>query len=167
VITHGGAWQGFTCQIARFVDDRLTVVVLTNLDAAHARPNAIEQVVAGLVRPALMPALNPAIEDQDPALGERLRGILVAAAAGQDVGYAFAPTAHYRFDAVDGPEFSAQLPTAWAASPMRLIRRANKAGVSTVAYRIGPPGDTRVLRARLDASGKLLDFAVIADPDNR
>ena len=167
VIDHSGGWQGFHCQIARFVDDKLTVVVLANLDSAHARPGAIQQVVAGLVRPALMPALNPPIEDHDPALAERLRRILIAAAAGQDVGSEFAAKARYRFDRDAGPELAARLPKAWAASPMRLIRRAEKDGVTTVAYRIGPPGDTRVLQARLDASGKLLGSAVVPDPDSR
>jgi uncharacterized protein (TIGR03435 family) len=52
-IEHGGAWQGFTCDISRFVDDSLTVVVLTNL--AGARPGPIAHMVAGLVNPALMP----------------------------------------------------------------------------------------------------------------
>jgi CubicO group peptidase (beta-lactamase class C family) len=55
VIEHGGAWQGFTCDISRYVDDKLTVVVLTNLDAGHARPEKIAHTVAGLVNPALMP----------------------------------------------------------------------------------------------------------------
>ena len=55
VIEHGGAWQGFTCDISRYVDDNLTVVVLTNLDAGHARPERIAHTVAGLVNPALMP----------------------------------------------------------------------------------------------------------------
>jgi CubicO group peptidase (beta-lactamase class C family) len=55
VIEHGGAWQGFTCDISRHVDDNLTVVVLTNLDAGHARPTRIAHTVAGLVNPALMP----------------------------------------------------------------------------------------------------------------
>jgi CubicO group peptidase (beta-lactamase class C family) len=55
VIEHGGAWQGFTCDISRYVDDSLTVVVLTNLDAGHARPTRIAHTVAGLVNPALMP----------------------------------------------------------------------------------------------------------------
>jgi hypothetical protein len=53
VIEHGGAWQGFTCDISRFVDDSLTVVVLTNL--AGAQPGQIAHLVAGLVNPALMP----------------------------------------------------------------------------------------------------------------
>ena len=53
VIEHGGAWQGFACDIARFVDDSLTVVVLTN--SANAQPGVIRQQVAGLVNPALKP----------------------------------------------------------------------------------------------------------------
>ncbi len=35
LIDHGGAWQGFTCQISRYVDDSLTIVALTNLNAAR------------------------------------------------------------------------------------------------------------------------------------
>ncbi len=53
LIEHGGAWQGFTCHISRFVDDGLTVVVLTNF--AGARPGVIAHAVAGLVNPALRP----------------------------------------------------------------------------------------------------------------
>ena len=36
VISHGGAWQGFETTIARYVNDQLTVVVLTNLGGAKA-----------------------------------------------------------------------------------------------------------------------------------
>jgi CubicO group peptidase (beta-lactamase class C family) len=53
LIEHGGAWQGFTCDISRFVDDGLTVVVLTNL--AGAQPDAIAHAVAALLNPALQP----------------------------------------------------------------------------------------------------------------
>ena len=44
VIGHDGAWQGFKTAIDRYVDDRLTVVVLANL--AGARPGEIAQHVA-------------------------------------------------------------------------------------------------------------------------
>ena len=46
VIEHGGAWQGFKTQISRYVDDKLTVVVLTNLDSAE--PEIISRQVAKL-----------------------------------------------------------------------------------------------------------------------
>ena len=68
VIEHGGAWQGFTCDISRFVDDGLTVVVLTNL--AGARPGVIAHAVAGLVNPGLKPA--PPKEHKEIAIDSKL-----------------------------------------------------------------------------------------------
>jgi CubicO group peptidase (beta-lactamase class C family) len=44
VIGHDGAWQGFETSIQRYVDDRLTVVALSNL--AGAKPAVIAQHVA-------------------------------------------------------------------------------------------------------------------------
>ena len=35
VVQHQGAWQGFKTEISRYVDDKLTVVVLVNLDDAR------------------------------------------------------------------------------------------------------------------------------------
>jgi len=46
VISHDGAWQGFKTAIARYVNDQLTVVVLTNL--AEAKPGDIAEHVADL-----------------------------------------------------------------------------------------------------------------------
>jgi CubicO group peptidase (beta-lactamase class C family) len=51
VIEHAGSWQGFQTYIARYVDDKLTVVVLTNLDAA--KPETIAHGVAAIFNPAL------------------------------------------------------------------------------------------------------------------
>lgn len=50
-VEHGGSWQGFKAHIVRYVDDRLTVIVLANL--AEAKPGAIAHGIAGLVEPAL------------------------------------------------------------------------------------------------------------------
>jgi CubicO group peptidase (beta-lactamase class C family) len=46
VYDHGGAWQGFTTHISRYVDDKLAVVVLTNLEGAD--PGKIADRVAGI-----------------------------------------------------------------------------------------------------------------------
>ena len=53
LIEHGGGWQGFTCDIARFPDDRLTVVVLTNF--AGAAPGQMVHAIAALVSTSLAP----------------------------------------------------------------------------------------------------------------
>jgi CubicO group peptidase (beta-lactamase class C family) len=44
VVEHAGAWQGFETQISRYVDDQITVVVLTNL--AEAKPETFANHVA-------------------------------------------------------------------------------------------------------------------------
>jgi CubicO group peptidase (beta-lactamase class C family) len=54
IIEHEGAWQGFNTNISRYVDDGLTLVVLTNLERAY--PDEITHHVAGLLIPALMPS---------------------------------------------------------------------------------------------------------------
>lgn len=51
VIEHAGAWQGFTANISRYVDDKMTIVVLTNL--AGAKPEEITDHVAGMYVKAL------------------------------------------------------------------------------------------------------------------
>jgi CubicO group peptidase (beta-lactamase class C family) len=50
-VEHSGGWQGFATHFLRFVDDRLTVVVLANLDVAGS--SGIARHVAGLVNPDL------------------------------------------------------------------------------------------------------------------
>src|SRR5260370_17727348 len=83
VIEHSGAWQGFTTHIARYVDDKLTVVVLTNLDAGHAQPSKIAHNIAGLYVPALMPAAVKPIEDKEPQTTALARTVLQEIAAGK------------------------------------------------------------------------------------
>jgi hypothetical protein len=52
-VEHEGAWQGFETQISRFVDDKLTVVVPTNLDDAKPEVFAdrvVEMYLSGTVK---------------------------------------------------------------------------------------------------------------------
>ena len=53
IVHHGGSLPGFRAQFARFIDDKLTIVVLTNGDGAN--PRSIALGVAGLYIPGLTP----------------------------------------------------------------------------------------------------------------
>ena len=83
VIAHGGAWQGFTCYIARYVDDRLTVVALTNLDSGHSNPKKIVTGVAAIYNPALKPAEEKPIADKEPQVTQMVRRLLQDIADGK------------------------------------------------------------------------------------
>jgi CubicO group peptidase (beta-lactamase class C family) len=53
IVEHSGAWQGFTSNISRYVDDKLTIVVLTN--AEDGAPDDITHHIAGLYVPEIAP----------------------------------------------------------------------------------------------------------------
>ncbi|WP_035373362.1 serine hydrolase domain-containing protein [Pseudoduganella violaceinigra] len=80
-IAHGGAWQGFRAQLYRFVDDKLSVVVLAN--SASARPAKLGDIVAAHYLPALAPKPAPAIADTEPAVAERVRAMFARIADGK------------------------------------------------------------------------------------
>lgn len=89
VIEHSGAWQGFSTQISRYVDDRLTVIVLTNLDSDHSRPDKIVRQVAALYLPpgksastAPSPSESRASPITDAEAAQLFRKVFVAIAQG-------------------------------------------------------------------------------------
>jgi CubicO group peptidase (beta-lactamase class C family) len=53
LVEHGGAWQGFATHIARYLDERLTVVVLCNL--AGSDPGYMAHRIAGIYNPVFAP----------------------------------------------------------------------------------------------------------------
>jgi len=83
VIEHGGYSEGFTTHIARYVDDRLTVVVLTNLGTIYASPDKIAHHVAGFYEPALMPPKRKPIEDKESLVTSFFRSVLEKMARGK------------------------------------------------------------------------------------
>jgi CubicO group peptidase (beta-lactamase class C family) len=72
IVGHGGAWQGFTSYISRYVNDKFTVVALTNLVGQD--PGTIVSTVAGLYNPELQPVERKAIKLDakvfDPYVGD-------------------------------------------------------------------------------------------------
>ena len=71
LISHGGAWQGFRSSMNRFVDDRLTVIVLAN--STTARAGKFAEMVAAHYVPALATVPPKPIPDSDPAMTARVR----------------------------------------------------------------------------------------------
>jgi CubicO group peptidase (beta-lactamase class C family) len=55
VVEHEGQWQGFETQISRYIDDGLTVVVLTNLGSAKPQRIADKVAKSYLLKPSSLP----------------------------------------------------------------------------------------------------------------
>lgn len=105
VVEHSGAWQGFTTHIARYPDDHLGVVVLTN--CACGDPTRVAHDLAALYLPVLRRAAEPPLAVQDPAVASRVSRALGALRAGSPDTATFTAAALRRWS----PEARAE----WAA----------------------------------------------------
>lgn len=118
VVFHSGAWQGFKAQISRYLDDRLSVIVLCNL--AEADPAALARGVARRVLPALR---GRGLPDPDPTFTLRLQTALETLHAGQPFPEGFVVAAA-------------------AGSPPKWLR-----SLSQTLEAFGPPGRLELLEA--------------------
>lgn len=81
MLAHGGGIPGFSTRLSRFVDDKLTVIVLTNADGGHA--GTLARDIAGQLMPALAVKPEEPIADRDESTTERLRGVIEGALKGE------------------------------------------------------------------------------------
>ena len=64
-VSHTGSWQGFNSCIVRYLDDRLTIMILANSNRVH--PGRIAQAVAGMYVPGLAEReVSTPIPDREP-----------------------------------------------------------------------------------------------------
>ena len=140
-IGHGGAWQGFTCDISRYPDDNLTVVVLTNL--AGANPGLIAQITAGLADPLLLPSKLVPISDTQPAIAASLAKLLDQLLAGEDTPPQSTDGATARI-MPDSKWVRHRLADLWPGGALTLVKRMpaeSPAGQSTSVFRLSKGAD--------------------------
>ena len=128
---HGGAWQGFRTFYIRYLDDEISVVVLAN--ASSADPETIARGVAGRYDSKLkLPPAAP-IEESEPAVTQRLRGLIDDMIAGKPAAkdYLMPPEALAQF----GSYYSKQLSDKGALQELKLFRRGALGNDTTYRYR--------------------------------
>ena len=162
VIEHGGAWQGFTTYIARYVDDKLTVVVLANLDSAHCSTEKIAHTVAGLYEPSLaVPELKP-IPDREPEVTARLRGLLGDMASGQVKQETFSADA-WKDLSPALPDLQDDLKALGSMKSLELIERKQEENKRNYTYRGTYKDWTVLFNISLAPDDKITDFGIRPD----
>ncbi|HUH64080.1 MAG TPA: serine hydrolase domain-containing protein [Terracidiphilus sp.] len=165
-IEHGGAWQGFTCNIARYPNDSLTVVVLTNLDAGHSDPDSISHVVAGLVASPLIPARLLPIADDQPAIATKLSALLDKAAAGQDIRPLLTADLAARVPSRAAASLQRRLAPLWPDGAVTLVRRKPSqeyAGQFESIFRLHKGSEAMLIEFGLDAQGRISKLGFMTD----
>lgn len=148
-IAHNGMWQGFRTQISRFVDDKLSVIVLGN--STSAPPEKIASLVAAHYLPGLVPK---ALDHVELEITARARDIL----AHFDKGEA-PPKLSTRAQAVFNKAFLALVAQDMRGfgklESLEPIERKVKGAVRVYAYRIKFSNDTVVMKFTLNKGGEI------------
>lgn len=166
LIEHGGAWQGFTTMICRYVDDKLTVVVLTNLDSSHSNPEIIAHGVAGIYEPALAPPPPAkAIPDTEPEVTALLRKVVAQIAAGKLDLSLFTVEQQKSLS----PDFQKAAQEFFASQgtleKLELLSRNEEKGERVYRYRAqySYTGQPMILNFRLAGDGKIVGLGIGVD----
>jgi len=155
VIEHGGAWQGFTTYIARYVDDKLTVVALTNLDSGHSNPKKITSGVAAIYNPALKPVEAKPIEDQEPQVTQMVKELLRGIADGRAKPEQFTEEARKRLFPDEMQELGPALKEFGELKTLELMERTEEGERRNYRYRAKYPNLALMISVGLTKDNKI------------
>jgi CubicO group peptidase (beta-lactamase class C family) len=152
IIEHGGAWQGFKSHIARYVDDKLTVIVFANL--AQANPTKIAHGVAAIYNAELAPIPPKPIEDKEPEVTALAKKLFQDALDGKLESSLFVPEAW--------PDISRNaaasretLKSLGSLNSMELLERGEQNGNRLYRYRLTFKDTILIYTAVLTKEGKI------------
>jgi CubicO group peptidase (beta-lactamase class C family) len=155
LIEHSGAWQGFTTYIGRYVDDGLTVVVLTNLDSGHAQPGKIGHTVAGLYNASLTVPRAKGIEDTEPERTAFVRATLEKIAAGTVDAQVFTTEARASFFPDRIRDVAAILKEQGPATAFEVMDRNDRDNEPLRTYRLTSSRGSVLITVRFNKDGKI------------
>jgi hypothetical protein len=154
---HGGSWQGFKADIARYPDAGVTVIVLANL--AQADPGRISDGIAAVLDPTIRrPELSP-IPDDDPEMQARVRRLLAETAAGKLSPDEFAYVRAGFFPA-GANAYAERLRGAGAVTGLTLLESREVGDDRIRTYRVAFGKRTMRLRLAIAPDGRLAAFSL-------
>jgi D-alanyl-D-alanine carboxypeptidase len=157
-LAHGGGIQGFSTQLSRFVDDQLTVIVLTNSGSGNA--GAIASGVAALVEPALSKSAEKPIAETDEKTTQRLKNVLLQSMKGQPDPEMFTAEAKERLIPRIAEQGKALFGPLGALKTLELLERKAADSRVTLRYRATFENQARYPTFILDEAGKIAGLIV-------
>lgn len=155
VAGHQGSGNAFNATLLRYVDDKLTVIVLCNL--AQGPSHDIAAHIATLYLPALGYANASGIEDKSPQITAMLKQIILDAQQGKSDATLFDPQAQglASFLKRGGPQLMGKF---GALQSFTLIEQRDEPLQRIFVYRATFAQGTLIWTFTLDADNKVLDM---------
>ena len=154
LIEHGGAWQGFKTHIARYVDDRLTVIVFANLGQAYQ--SRIAHRVATIVQPDLV---QKPIQDPEPVATAQYKELVEKLTEGNADTAVFSSEVQSTLFEGNGQLWRV-VKTLGPIRSFQLLKNEEKDGIRTYRYQVDYLAITVYLDIEKDKNGKIIRFDV-------
>ncbi len=159
-ISHGGAWQGFKSHLSRFVDDRLTVIILAN--SAAAQPGKFSNMVTAHYVPALAFVPPRPIAETEPAVTVLVRAAVAGVAAGTvPASLTEKEAARLSPDAIK--DMADTLRQSGPLQSVALLSRGKEGEPRRYRYRFTFKDDTMIVFAQLDKDDKIERFGIFPE----
>jgi CubicO group peptidase (beta-lactamase class C family) len=134
LIEHGGAWQGFKSHIARYVNEKLTIIAFANL--AQGDPTRITHGIAKLIDPTYAPEPPQAIEDKEPHVTALIKTVLLQVADASIKPETFTPEFAAQIFPQRVKQFSETFKSFGALQKMELLARRDRGEERGYRYRL-------------------------------
>jgi hypothetical protein len=154
LIEHGGSWQGFKSFIARYPEQRLTVIVFANL--ARANLERLTHGVAAIYYPELAPPLLKAIEDKEPTVTAMIKELLQKFVEGTVDLNLFSPELKARITPDMTKSFGENLKSLGTLIEIQLVERKDNNNRRVYRYRLIYKGAALVFFMNLNIEGKIV-----------
>ncbi|HET7436279.1 MAG TPA: serine hydrolase domain-containing protein [Thermoanaerobaculia bacterium] len=153
LIEHEGAWQGFNANISRYVDDRLTVIVMSNLKSAKTQ--MLSHRIAGMFLPAVAPPHYAAINDAEPQITTLISNVMLSLAAGDSPLDAFSAAGRAAFFPATAGMFASYLKPLGKPTHVQLVERTTVPEGRLYRYEFTYGALTLLVSATIDKDGKI------------
>jgi len=158
LIEHGGAWQGFTTYIGRYIDDKVTVIALDNLSGAN--PGKIARHVAAIYNPDLG---RRAIPDNEPQVTALVKDLLQQFREGTADENLFTREARAEVFPARAQRMVRFLNLVGPLNKVELAEKSMKDGDRVYGYQLTFQNGVRFMRMSLTTDNKVSDLAFMDD----
>jgi CubicO group peptidase (beta-lactamase class C family) len=158
IIEHGGAWQGFTSYIARYVDDKLTVIVLDNLAGGNC--GKIARHVAAIFNPELA---RKGIADKEPQVTTMVKELFQKLSDGTADQSLFTDEFRTQITPARTERIARMLKSLGTLNKVELVERGDKDGDRVYGYQLSYEKGNRFFKLSLTKDNKIAELAFIDD----
>ncbi len=153
IIEHGGAWQGFTSYIARYADDKLTVIVLDNLAGGNC--GKIARHVAAIYNPELT---RKPIADKEPQVTAFVSDLLQKFAQGTANPDLFTTDARAELFPARVDRVTRLLKSLGTLEKVELVERSERDGLHVYGYQLSYQKGSRFFNVSLTKENKIAEL---------